>query len=229
MGPSSSLVKQTTLCICQEELLSVAQMFRFKWHRQHKRTLTCSKTSAIREKEEKNLFDSHITFYGQFCFFADCKADLVLFFAYLIRIPLNAIAICEGHAPWSLPKRRYLKGLKGQTHVVVLRHCYLPHTLFHWPVVIGIIGRLDLSFIFTYLTSTDCWGEQKHTNKQRQAIYFLGSILDQCLYRWAHKGRLQKPKLARCTVANILMAKPCHLTIHPGLKLAQEYIIFCHG
>lgn len=49
----------------------------------------------------------------------------------------------------------YLKGLKGKAYVVALSYSNLPHTHFVGPVVIRVVGGLDLAIVLLHLPTTD--------------------------------------------------------------------------
>lgn len=50
----------------------------------------------------------------------------------------------------------YLKRLKGKADVVALSYRNLPHAHFVRPVVIGVVGGLDLATVLFHLAATDC-------------------------------------------------------------------------
>lgn len=49
----------------------------------------------------------------------------------------------------------YLKRLEGEAYVEALSDRNLPHAHFVWPVVIGVVGRLDLAIVLLHLPATD--------------------------------------------------------------------------
>lgn len=49
----------------------------------------------------------------------------------------------------------YLKGLEGKAYVVTLSYRNLPHTHFVGPVVIRVVGGLDLAVVLLHLPTTD--------------------------------------------------------------------------
>lgn len=49
----------------------------------------------------------------------------------------------------------YLKGLESKAYMEALSYRNLPHTHFVRPVVIRVVGGLDLAVVFLYLPSTD--------------------------------------------------------------------------
>ena len=49
----------------------------------------------------------------------------------------------------------YLKGLEGEAHVEARGHRDLPHAHFVGPVVVGVVGRLDLPVVLPHLSATD--------------------------------------------------------------------------
>lgn len=50
----------------------------------------------------------------------------------------------------------HLKGLEGKTYMVALSYSNLPYTHFVGPVVIRVVGRLDLAIVFLHFPTTDC-------------------------------------------------------------------------
>jgi hypothetical protein len=106
-------------------------------------------------KGKKQPFSLDVTFYRRSSASSLIKSRILCFCGDLMRSSLNTTVIYGEYASQKFPKRLYLKGLKGQSDMVALRHGYFPHTLLHGPIVIRIIRRLNLSFIFLYLTSTD--------------------------------------------------------------------------
>lgn len=49
----------------------------------------------------------------------------------------------------------HLKGLEGQAHMVALGDRDLPHTHFVGPVVVWVVGGLDLPVVLSHLTTAD--------------------------------------------------------------------------
>lgn len=49
----------------------------------------------------------------------------------------------------------HLKGLERKAYVVALSDSNLPHTHFVGPVVIRVVGGLDLAVVFLHLPTTD--------------------------------------------------------------------------
>lgn len=49
----------------------------------------------------------------------------------------------------------YLKRLEGKAYVEALSYRDLPYAHFVGPVVIGVVGRLDLAIVLLYLPTTD--------------------------------------------------------------------------
>lgn len=58
----------------------------------------------------------------------------------------------------------YLKRLEGEAYVEALSDRNLPHAHFVWPVVIGVVGRLDLAIVLLHLPATDgcMWQLKQH-------------------------------------------------------------------
>lgn len=56
----------------------------------------------------------------------------------------------------------HLEGLEAEANVVSLRHGDPPHTLLGRPVVVGVVGGLDLPRVFGDFPSTDgCTGRRQ--------------------------------------------------------------------
>lgn len=49
----------------------------------------------------------------------------------------------------------YLKRLEGKAYVVALSYSNFPHAHFVGPVVIRVVGGLDLAVVFLHLPTTD--------------------------------------------------------------------------
>lgn len=55
----------------------------------------------------------------------------------------------------------YLEGLEGEAHVEALGHLDPPDADFAGPVVIWVIGRLDVPVIFFDVSPTDGFGDTR--------------------------------------------------------------------
>lgn len=53
----------------------------------------------------------------------------------------------------------YLKGLEGEAHVEALRHLDPPDADFARPVIVWVIGRLDVAIVLFHISPTDGFGD----------------------------------------------------------------------
>ena len=98
---------------------------------------------------------------------------LIFLFPYLTASPISLldVSLCVSLSAPSLSPSFYLKRLEGEANMEILCYRDLPHAYFAGPVVVGIIGRLNLAIVAIYLSPTDgCGGEREGSTSSMNSL-----------------------------------------------------------